>query len=61
MRFIIFLIIPFIVCGQINSVDSNGLKQGNWQLFFPFNSDSVLSEEGVFVNMKYFLALKLTI
>ena len=48
--FFFFIIMPILVHSQTNLIDSNSLKQGHWQLFFPFNSDSIVSEEGSFVN-----------
>jgi len=53
MRFIYFLtlvMMPLIVYSQNNHLDDNDLRQGYWKLYFPYNNDSILSEEGLFVN-----------
>ena len=41
----------FLHCySQYNVIDDAGFKQGYWKLFFPYNTDSIVSEEGSFVN-----------
>ena len=53
MRLFYFFVymMSFITLSQNNVIDLNGLKQGYWKLFFPYNSsDSLVSEEGFFSN-----------
>ncbi len=41
----------FLHCySQYNVIDDAGFKQGYWKLFFPYTTDSIVSEEGSFVN-----------
>ena len=35
---------------QNNLIDNDSLKQGYWQLFFPYNANNIISEEGHFIN-----------
>ena len=46
-----FLLTISLVYSQKNMIDSNGLKQGYWELHFP-KTDSLVSEKGFFVNDK---------
>ena len=50
LYFWIFFTISVIAFAQKNHIDLNGLKQGYWKLYFPYSSDSILSEEGLFLN-----------
>ena len=48
---ILFLfLLPLYLFSQDNFIDVNGLKQGYWEIFFPYNNDSIVSEEGVCLN-----------
>ena len=47
--FIFLYIISMPLIAQNNFTDSNGFKQGYWKLFFPYNNDSIISEEGMFL------------
>ena len=49
MKKIIFLFSIFSF--SQNMTDSSGLKQGNWELFFPY-SEHILSEKGSFLDDK---------
>ena len=44
------LFISFNLFCQNNSIDSNGLRQGLWELYFPYSTDSIVSERGHFIN-----------
>ena len=48
--YVILTVMPTIFFAQKNYIDNNGLKQGEWKLYFPYNNDSILSEEGRFIN-----------
>mgnify|MGYP001194628137 FL=1 len=52
MKFLFFIFfISSYAYSQFNLIDENGLKQGDWVLFYPYNqSDSIVSEKGVFVD-----------
>ena len=51
MKFVYIFIFLFssILTSQINYIDSHGMKQGEWKLYFPY-LDSVVSEQGSFTN-----------
>ena len=49
--FFFFFILNSFMFSQINKVDSNGFKQGYWELYFPGN-DSLISEKGYFLDDK---------
>ena len=48
--YLICMITPFIVFTQTNYIDHDGLKQGEWKLYFPYTNDSIISEQGRFIN-----------
>ena len=50
MRLIFIFFITLNLFAQNNFTDSNLLKQGYWKLYFPYNNDSIVSEEGSFLN-----------
>ena len=45
--FFLFFLVSNVIC-QNNIVD--GMKQGDWVLLFPYKSDSLISERGVFID-----------
>ena len=47
--YLFFFLFSSILTSQINYIDSNGMRQGEWKLYFPY-LDSVVSEQGSFIN-----------
>ncbi|MAQ70321.1 MAG: hypothetical protein CMD23_04420 [Flavobacteriales bacterium] len=50
MRIVCFFLFPLFLFSQNNLIDANDNKQGYWKLYFPYSNDSIVSEEGFFLD-----------